>query len=256
MVRAITRKDVSCDATDTPPQNVNRFLNVRFLRIYATEISCALLFTLAGCDRMISPRSSQVIKDAETKVADGNFPRAIALYESALDDSPKCADIHYRLALLYDDKMNDPLNALHHFKRYLLLAANGPHAAEVKTFVKRDELSLVTNLSGDAVVSRAEAARLKNENLALHKEIEDQRGRASAAAASGGKFPRVEKATAADKKPNQGGRSYVVKRGDTLASISRKFYRTSGRWKRVLDANSKTVDDPENLKVGQTLTIP
>jgi LysM repeat protein len=241
-----------------PPHNVKQLSNVRVRKIYFAAVVCAMLAGLAGCDRMMGSGKSQLIKDAESKVADGNFPRAISLYESALDDSPKCADIHYRLALLYDDKLNDPLNAVHHFKRYLALAPNGPHANEVKNFVKRDELSLVTNLSGDAVVSRTEAARLKNENLALHKQIEDQRASTSVVTNPAGKIPRAEKATAADKKKNQqnhGGRSYVVKRGDTLASISRKFYKTSGRWKRILDAN-KGVDDPENLKVGQTLTIP
>ncbi len=124
---------------------------------------------------MITPRSAQIIKDAESKTADGNYLRAITLYESALDDSPRSADIHYRLALLYDDKMGDSLNALHHFKRYLTLAPSGPRANEVKNFMKKDELELATSLSGDSVVSRAEAARLRNENLTLRKELEELR---------------------------------------------------------------------------------
>ena len=128
---------------------------------------------------MITPRSAQVIKDAESKTADGNYLRAITLYESALDGSAKSAEIHYRLALLYDDKMHDPLHALHHFKRYLTLAPTGPRANEVKNFMKKDELELGTSLSGDSVVSRAEAARLKNENLSLRKELEDHRARLS-----------------------------------------------------------------------------
>ena len=128
----------------------------------------------SGCDRMITPRNAQIIKDADTKATQGDFPRAINLYEAALDDSPKCADIHYKLALLYDDKMNDPLNAIHHFKRYLTLSPSGPHATDAKNFMKRDEITLLTSLSGDSVVTRAEAARLRNENLGLRKEIEDR----------------------------------------------------------------------------------
>src|SRR5207248_7640148 len=148
-----------------------------FLKKFATAFTLGLAVASASCDRMITPRSAQIIKDAESKTADGNFLRAIALYESALDDSPRAAEVHYRLALLYDDKMHDPLHALHHFKRYLTLAPAGPHANEVRNFMKKSELELGTSLSGDAVVSRAEAARLKNENLALHKEVEDQRAR-------------------------------------------------------------------------------
>ena len=232
-------------------------LDVRLQKIFAAAISLGLAFGFGGCDRMITPRNAQVIKDAESKIADGNYLRAITLYESALDGSAKSADIHYRLALLYDDKMHDPLNALHHFKRYLTLAPTGPRASEVKNFMKKDELELGTSLSGDSVVSRAEAARLKNENLSLRKELDDQRARA--AGTTTGKVPgdnRSEKTPDASKKPVHASRTYVVRDGDTLASISRKFYKSSGRWKKIRDANRSIVDDPGKLRAGQTLTIP
>src|SRR2546421_12176747 len=134
---------------------------------------CMLLALIsAGCDRMITPRHAQQLKDAESKAAAGDFARAISLYESALEDRPGDAEVHYKLALLYDDKMNDPLNALHHFKRYLTLQPTGAHAGDAKNFMKRDEVALATTLSGDSVITRAEAARLRNENLDLRKEIE------------------------------------------------------------------------------------
>lgn len=212
-----------------------------------------ILLTIAGCDRMMTPRNAQIIKDADAKAAQGDFARAINLYEAALDDSPRCADIHFKLALLYDDKMNDPFNAVHHFKRYLTLSPNGRHAADAKDFMKRDEVTLLTNLSGDSVVTRTEAARLRNENLGLRKEIEDRALKSRTA----------EKAQPADAHPKKaiavnkaGNKSYTVKSGDTLASISRKFYKTSGRWKEILKANKDKIDNPENLKIGQTLTIP
>src|SRR5881392_4394559 len=97
---------------------------------FATALVLGLALGAAGCDRMITPRSAQIIKDAENKTADGNYLLAITLYESALDDSPRAAEVHYRLALLYDGKMHDPLHALHHFKRYLTLAPAGPHASD------------------------------------------------------------------------------------------------------------------------------
>ena len=225
---------------------------IRFLKNFATALLAGLVFTWASCDRMITPRSAQIVKDAESKSADGNYLRAITLYESALDDSPRGADIHYRLALLYDDKMHDPLNALHHFKRYLTLAPNGPHATEVKNFMKKDEIELGTSLSGDSVVSRAEAARLKNENLALRKELDDQRARVPPS----DRTPPDAKTAAANKKSGRTPRTYVVREGDTLASISRKFYKSSAHWKKIRDANKSMVDDPGKLKPGQTLTIP
>jgi tetratricopeptide (TPR) repeat protein len=210
------------------------------------------LFWLAGCDRMITPRNAELVKEADAKSAQGDFLWAINLYEAALDGTPDSANIHYKLALIYDDKMNDPLNALHHFKRYLTLNPNGKHANEVRGFIKRDEVALATSLSGDSVLTRAEATRLRNENLNLRKQLEERWSKAHSAAAE--KTPARHSDSGKARKKH--GRTYVVKPGDTLASISRKFYKSSTHWKEILDANRKSIDDPDNLKVGQSLTIP
>jgi tetratricopeptide (TPR) repeat protein len=223
------------------------------IAIACVSLSILLACMLGSCDRMMTPRHAQLVKDADKKSAQRDFLRAINLYEAALDDSPRCAEVHYKLALLYDDKMNDPLNALHHFKRYLTLSPNGSHANEVKNSMKRDEIALLTSLSGDSVVTRAEAARLRNENLSLRKELEERSLKLRSApdqTQSGGS--QSEEATA--KKSSS--RTYVVQSGDTLASISRKFYKSPARWKKILNANRKSIDDPEKLRIGQRLIIP
>ncbi len=203
-----------------------------------------------GCDRMITPKHAQQLKDAETKAASGDFARAISLYESALEDRPTDAEVHYKLALLYDDKLNDPLDALHHFKRYLTIAPGGVRANDVNGFVKRDEVALLTSLSGDAIISRTEATRLRNENLALRKELDEAHGR-------GRILTGEQAATSAQAKgPDTARQTYVVQHGDTLASISRKFYKTSTRWKQILEANRGMINDPKKLSPGQTLVIP
>ncbi len=96
----------------------------RRARIIALILICVT--SVGGsCNRMTEPRSTQVMKEADAKVAAGDFIHAIGLYESILDGSPASAEVHYRLALVYDDKMNEPLHALHHFKRYLTIAPDG-----------------------------------------------------------------------------------------------------------------------------------
>jgi nucleoid-associated protein YgaU len=198
---------------------------------------------------MVTSRNSRLIKEADWKAAQGDYLWAINLYEAALDGTPQSAEVHFKLALLYDDKLNDPLAALHHFKRYLVLNPEGAHAAEARDFMKRDEVALGTTLSGDSVVTRAEAVRLRNENLRLHKEIDEGPSRPRATVA---KSPSKR----GEKEKGAGSKTYVVKEGDTLRSISRKFYKTSRRWTDIRDANEKKVDDPDNLKAGVTLTIP
>ena len=203
----------------------------------------------AACDRIGNSRYVQLMQDAENKSVEGDFERAVNLYEAALDDTPRGAEVHYKLALLYDDKLNDPVGALHHFKRYLALSPNGPHAKDVKDSIKRDEIAALTALSGNSVITRAEAARLRNDNLTLHKQLEER-------AASRTALEKFEGNDARKPGSRKAGQTYVVQSGDTLFSISRKFYKSPNRWKAILEANKKNVRNPKDLTVGQALVIP
>jgi nucleoid-associated protein YgaU len=124
--------------------------------------------------------------------------------------------------------------------------------------MKRGELALVTSMSGDSVVTRGEAARLKNENLNLRKELEERSAQVRAATATAEKSARGGKGDKASAKtaPKGPARSHVVQPGDTLFSLSRLYYNSPDKWKAILDANEKSIDDPGKLKIGQTLTIP
>jgi nucleoid-associated protein YgaU len=144
------------------------------------------------------------------------------------------------------------VSALHHFRRYLALSPDGAHAADVKNSIKHDEIAALTVLSGDSVITRSEAARLRNENLNLHKELETRAVPARSVTDKSQEGNTGSKTTAAKK----GDRSYVVQSGDTLFSISRKFYKSPKRWKDILEANRKSIHDPKRLTVGQSLVIP
>src|SRR5213593_2413908 len=162
--------------TDNPQPSRSRFFSLwpASANLGWIWLSMFFLCGLAGCDRVGNSRYAQLMQDADNKSAQGDFERAINLYEAALDDSESTrnAEVHYKLAVLYDDKLNDPVSALHHFKRYLALSPNGTHANEVKNSIKHDEVAALTALSGDSVIARSEVARLQNENLNLRKELE------------------------------------------------------------------------------------
>ncbi len=59
---------------------------------------------------------------------------------------------------------------------------------------------------------------------------------------------------AASAPPAGGGRTHVVKNGETLGAIAKKYYGTTQEWRRLLEANG--LKKPEDLRVGQTLQIP
>ncbi len=49
---------------------------------------------------------------------------------------------------------------------------------------------------------------------------------------------------------------YVVQPGDSLSAISDQFYGTSARWNEIFEANTDKLSSPDDLKVGETITIP
>ena len=54
----------------------------------------------------------------------------------------------------------------------------------------------------------------------------------------------------------QVGQSYEVKPGDNLSKISKQFYGDPNEYMRIFYANRDKLRDPDQLKVGQQLTIP
>ena len=220
----------------------------------AAAVILPLLFLLGSCDQVFQDPSKRALDTAEKKYNEGDYPGAIQYYESALDGTAATAEIHYKMALLYDDKLKNPLAATYHFQRYLDLNPGGSHAKEVRSFIQEDNLKLVGTLSHGAMMSQDDAARLKNDNLALRKQIVELRAAPRATGGPGGGEP----AGSIDpgKPLPAGATTYEVQRGDTLASIARKFYKGSTRWKDIQDANYSTLKGTVKLKAGMTLVIP
>lgn len=65
--------------------------------------------------------------------------------------------------------------------------------------------------------------------------------------------PSAQKETKSENKKN---RTYVVKQGDTLSLIARKYYGDGNYWKKILDANPGKMSDPDGVKPGMELIIP
>jgi LysM repeat protein len=52
----------------------------------------------------------------------------------------------------------------------------------------------------------------------------------------------------------QGDQTYTVKAGDNLSKISKLYYGNANQYEKIAKANG--LDNPDKIRVGQTLTIP
>ncbi|MEY2599202.1 MAG: hypothetical protein RLZZ142_1461 [Verrucomicrobiota bacterium] len=219
----------------------------------------ALLVSMGatGCGRRSDARFHAGMAEADKRIAASDYEGAIRAYEMLLDGTAKTAEAHYRLGHFYAERLKEPLGALHHFARYVAIAPEGPFVKDAKAFQKEGELRLLSQLSKGSPMTQEDAARMKNENLALRKQLTELRALklapppAPVAGTGAG-----AKGEAAQKPIPAGARTHKVAAGDTLGSIAQKYYKNKGRWKDIQDANFYTADGGLKLKPGQELVIP
>lgn len=51
-------------------------------------------------------------------------------------------------------------------------------------------------------------------------------------------------------------RTHIVSKGDTLSSISLKYYGSASRWQEIYRANQAVIPNKNSIKIGTVLTIP
>lgn len=52
------------------------------------------------------------------------------------------------------------------------------------------------------------------------------------------------------------GRTYTVKSGDSLSKIAKELYGDASKWRRIHEANSAKIPNPDLIHPGQELIIP
>ena len=217
----------------------------------AIFLAALLGLPLAGCDQIFEKVRAGETQTAEKKIAAGDFRGAVALYETALDGTAKTAEVHYKLALLYDDKLKQPLDALHHLQRYLELTPAGGHARDARAYKKEGEARLLTQLGKGSPMTQQEAVRLKNENQLLRDQLTALRAqKALPAATMNARGEAVQKAIP------PGARTHTVQPGETLSMIAQKYFKNKGRWKDIQDANFNAMEGTVKIRPGMTLIIP
>lgn len=211
----------------------------------------ATLFTTPACERLFDKGAKESIAAADKKAAAGDYRAAVDLYEGALDGTAKTVEVHYKLALIYEGKLKSPVDALHHMERYIDLAPNGPHVKDAKAYKKEGETKLLTQLSNGSPITQQEAVRIKNENQILREQLTALRAqKAMPAATMNAKGEPVQKPIP------PGARTYTVQSGDTLAKISKKFYKNASRARDIQDANFNSLQGTVKIKPGMVLIIP
>lgn len=55
---------------------------------------------------------------------------------------------------------------------------------------------------------------------------------------------------------SEGGRTYIVKSGDTLSAIAKQFYNDPAKYMSIFEANKDKLTSPDEIVPGQVLQLP
>ena len=166
-----------------------------------------------------------------------------------------------RLLLTLSDR-KDPVAAIYHFRRFLLLQPNARESPMVEQLIVTAEREIIRKLPGEPYDNYLESIDLKDENERLRREIADLLARLGSPLApvvpSALPSPIVNSISQPGlvvEEPRSP-QVYVVKKGDSLYAISEKVYGDSSHVNAIYSANRDTLKSKNSLKVGQTLRLP
>lgn len=225
----------------------------------------------------------------KSRISSMDYDGAIAAFENALLANPKSAAAHLELGLLYEEKKNDHAAAIYHFQRHLELQPESNMSEMVKQHIisckvdlaRTVPFALVNQVVQDEIRHLTLTNQFLTEQVAqLRTELVQQAASYSnrlAAAASQAAFlaqsqspphsglpteperrvsPAVERpappsSSSSPPRASSTPRSHVVKQGETLAQIARRYN---------IKLNSLQVANPSvearRLRAGQVLNLP
>lgn len=189
--------------------------------------------------------------------------RALECFLRVIDSRKGAAESHLEAGRMYID-LKDPLPAIYHFNEYIRLKPTSDQSKIVRQMIKTAEKLYLEQIPGrplepDAVGSTdqySQIQKLKSENEKLKRDIAvlSRVDKVSEAPLTNSSISKTNSKTFSS--GSKTSTTYIIKSGDTLSSISRKFYGTDQRKTEIYNANKTKIKNPAKLQVGVTIEIP
>ena len=184
-------------------------------------------------------------------------------------------------------ELKDTVRAIYHFDRYLQYKPQSPQAPQVRQLVETAQKEFARQLPAqpyqgglDRIDMMELVKYLKQENEALKRDLMAAQGQVKQlqnVVGQARRMPQVQTpvvqsesaaqvrtaapvaapaAVAAAPNPASVPRKHTVQSGDTLSTISKRYYGTPSRWIDIYQANRDRLRSENALKVGQEIRIP
>lgn len=252
-----------------------------FKRVFSSIASLLLSLFLSACSFNASaPQANETeskgFKQAQQFKREGRYSDALAVFLRQTETNPNASESHLELGLLYLDHLNDPIQAIYHFRRYLEKAPQSIQAPLLGDLIRRAHIQFARQLPGDPYgVNRMTpesidlVKKLKHQNTRLRSQVQALKKELDAKEVARNEALNqvlywqnkalglsVEAGISSGLDAGSQTRFYTVQPGDTLVSVSQAIYGRSDRWTDIYEANRSILDNPNALVVGQQIEIP
>jgi len=237
-------------------------------RLLALLLFAALL---SGCDgnaqRDTADEKNPRVQKGLEQVQIKHWDEAIRHFKEALTRNNELARPDLELALIYHQQKKNYVRAIYHYEEYLDKRPDSEKRNLIRAWIRQAKISFAAQTGQTTGSISEELVRLTRENNLLRKQLEktaDTLTSAPIAKPVLAKPPVVKpEPTPVSRKPVQRIQTpaptpgtYKVLPGDTLSRIAKAVYGDSSKWKEIYGANLDKMSSENDLKAGQTITIP
>ncbi|MGB0409076.1 MAG: Cell division protein CpoB [Opitutales bacterium] len=252
---------------------------------YTYTVLTVLLGLLSAC----APTGVEVVSETDEKQYQlaqdyknqGRIEEALSAFLRVIDARRDAPESHLEAGYIYLRAMKDPVRAIYHFDRYLQFKPQSPQATQVRQLIETAQKEFARQLPAqpyqgelDRIDMMELVKTLKQENDSLKRDLVAAQRRVAQLENLLGQArripePQIEAPTrfqaqaaapaappASPRNPADVPRTYTVQSGDSLSTISVRFYGTSSRWIDIYQANRDRLPSENALRVGQEIRIP
>ena len=274
------------------PFDILTYKGKTVLALVAASFASLYILAAGGCDfgknEVVKETNETHFLRGRDELKRGNVPEAMSAFLKVVEKRKDAPESHFELGRIYLDNMNDPIQAIYHFRKYLELKPNSPVSPMVRQMIDTAQKKFAASLPESPFENNVRRMELEELLQKVQKENIELKQRLDAAANAIDSLKATQRVSiaATPMRQTQGRHTaqtaqtpsstrdagqrqnapievkrdtpatYTVQPGDTLSNVSRKVYGTKNRWREIFNANRDRMATPESLKPGQVLRIP
>lgn len=220
--------------------------------------------------REVDEKQYQLAQSYKTQ---GRVEEALSAFMRVIDARLDAAESHLEAGNIYLESLKDPVRAIYHFDRFLQLNPDSAQSLQVRQLVESAQKEFVRQLPAEPYQGGLDRIdlmdlieHLKKENASLKRDLAQSQQQFTALKSSSPSVataqpqsavrslaPGLQQSIDVDRRIPK---LHTVQSGDTLTTISQRYYRTPSRFMDIYQANRDHLKSANALKIGQQLRIP